>query len=148
MEIIVKTFHQLTTDELYEILKIRCAVFVVEQNCPYQDIDGTDKRALHLFLKDENGDIVSYLRIFEKDENTAQIGRVVTAVRRKGYGTQLLKEAMVQAKQHFGKSRIYLEAQTYALPFYSAQGFVPFGEEFLEDGIPHIRMKFEFQAKA
>ncbi len=144
MEIIVKTFQQLTTDELYEILKIRCAVFVVEQNCPYQDIDGIDKRALHLFLKDEKDDIISYLRLFEKDETTAHIGRVVTTVRRKGYGTLLLKEAMIQAKQHFGKSRIYLEAQTYALPFYAAQGFVPFGEEFLEDGIPHIRMKFEF----
>ncbi|MBR5305845.1 MAG: GNAT family N-acetyltransferase [Oscillospiraceae bacterium] len=144
MEIIVKTFQQLTTEELYEILKIRCAVFIVEQNCPYQDIDDTDKTALHIFLRDEKGAIISYLRLFEKDADTAHIGRVVTTVRRKGYGTMLLKEAVAQAKTHFGKSRIYLEAQTYALPFYSVQGFVPFGEEFLEDGIPHIRMMLEF----
>lgn len=144
MEIIVKTFQQLTTEELYEILKIRCAVFIVEQNCPYQDIDDTDKTALHIFLRDEKGAIISYLRLFEKDAATAHIGRVLTMQRGKGHGKAVLKAGIKAAEEIMGKKQIYLEAQSYATGFYEKEGFAVVGEEFLEDGIPHKPMMLVF----
>lgn len=141
MAMTVRTFEQLTVDELYEILELRSAVFVVEQNCVYQDVDGTDRRSLHVFLKDDSG-ILSYARVFAKDDHTVQIGRVVSRDRRRGYGRQVLQECMRQAEQYFHADTIYLEAQTYARPFYEAEGFRQISEEFLEDGIPHIGMQY------
>lgn len=139
MELKTKTFDRLSTGELYDILAARCAVFIVEQNCPYQDIDGTDRDAVHIWLEDE-GKIKAYLRVFEKDAATAQIGRVITLDRGKGFGRTVLKEGITACRETLGKSRIYLEAQCYATGFYEKEGFVCFGEEFLEDDIPHIRM--------
>ena len=142
MDIRVKTFSELTTEELYAILELRSAVFVVEQNCVYQDIDGVDRRSLHIFAEDGEG-ILAYARLFvkEDEENTVQIGRVVSKDRRKGYGTAVLEECIRQAEEHFHADEIFLEAQTYARPFYEKQGFVQVSEEFLEDGIPHIAMR-------
>ena len=145
MEITVKDFSQLTTSELYEILKMRCAVFIVEQNCPYQDIDGTDEGALHIFIR-EGGSMTAYLRVFEKDAATAHIGRVLTLQRGRGYGKAVLRAGIKAARETMGKSRIYLEAQTYAVPFYEKEGFESYGEEFLEDGIPHIRMMLDMNS--
>ena len=142
MELITRTFHQLSTAELYDIMVLRSEVFVVEQNCVYLDPDGIDKDSLHVFLRDEEG-ILAYARLFvkSKDPLTVQIGRVVSRVRRKGYGTVVLRECVRQAEDFFGAEEIILEAQTYARPFYEAEGFVQTSEEFLEDGIPHICMK-------
>ena len=142
MELITRTFHQLSTEELYDIMVLRSEVFVVEQNCVYLDPDGIDKDSLHVFLRDEEG-ILAYARLFvkSKDPLTVQIGRVVSGVRRKGYGTVVLRECVRQAEDFFGAEEIVLEAQTYARPFYEAEGFVQTSEEFLEDGIPHICMK-------
>lgn len=142
MDIRVKTFAELTTEELYAILELRSAVFVVEQNCVYQDIDGIDRRSLHIFAEDGEG-ILAYARLFvkEDEENTVQIGRVVSKERRKGYGTIVLEECIHQAEEYFHADEIFLEAQTYARPFYEKQGFVQVSEEFLEDGIPHIAMR-------
>ncbi len=143
MELIVRSFSQLATEELYDILRMRSEVFVVEQNCVYLDPDGTDKESLHVFLRDEEG-ILAYARLFVKNNDplTVQIGRVVSRVRRKGYGTIVLRECVRQAHEYFQAEEIILEAQTYAKPFYEAEGFVQTSEEFLEDGIPHICMKW------
>ena len=143
MELTVKSFGQLTCDELYEILQARTAVFIVEQNCPYQDIDGTDRQAVHIALRD-HAQLLAYLRVFSRDEHTAQIGRVLATERRKGYATTALKEGIRVAHEQLGKQAVYLEAQTYAMSLYAKEGFLPVSEEFLEDGIPHVAMRLEF----
>ena len=139
MELIVKKFEDLTVDELYDILRVRSEVFVVEQECIYLDIDGTDKRSVHVFLK-EDGRILACLRIFSINEDTVQIGRVLTSVRGRGFGRMILKEGIQAAKEHFHPEHIYLEAQTYAADFYGKEGFRVISEPFLEDGIPHVKM--------
>lgn len=151
-ELIIKHFSELTTNELYEILKLRVSVFVVEQNCPYQELDNLDLDAYHLFIKEENR-IIAYLRTFKLDEyknsyikgsapirDVALIGRVVSAERRKGHATTLLNAAVDLVKRNFCTSSIVLEAQVYAAQLYKKIGFVQTSEEFLEDGIPHIQM--------
>ena len=152
MEIVIKHFNELSTRELYDILKLRVSVFVVEQNCPYQELDDNDIHAHHLYIKDE-GRTLAYLRVFLNSEyknsylenaetiyNVAAIGRVVSSVRRKGYATTLLNEAIKLVKENFNTDSIILEAQVYAKELYEKVGFVQTTEEFLEDGIPHIQM--------
>ena len=139
----IKTFEQLNTYELYEILRVCAAVFVVEQNCAYQDVDGIDRRAVHAFLRDEDG-IRAYLRVFEKDEHTAQMGRMLTVERGAGLGGRLLKEGIRIARDVLKKESLYIEAQCYATGFYEREGFHITSEEFLEDGIPHVEMRLEF----
>ena len=140
MEFTTKHFTQLSTDELYELLKLRSAVFVVEQPCIYQDIDGKDKDAFHVFAMDENGAIKACGRFFEKDADTAYMGRVITVDRGTGMGAKLLKAGIEAVKANTDKKQIYLEAQSYAVGFYEKAGFVVIGEEFDEDGIPHKPM--------
>ena len=139
MELVIKTFEELSNIELYEILRIRSSVFVVEQNCVYQDIDGIDLTSLHFFLK-EDENICAYLRAFQKEEGVVQIGRVLTTKRGLGLGERLLKEAVETIKTTKKPSSIYLEAQTYATKFYEKAGFEVISKEFLEDGIPHVKM--------
>ena len=143
MELVVKTFDELNTRELYEILRVRAAVFVVEQECAYQDVDGIDPKAVHAFLQDENG-VQAYLRVFEKDERTAQMGRMLTVERGAGLGARLLKEGIRVAREVLKKDTLYIEAQSYATGFYEREGFKVTSEEFLEDGIPHVKMDLEF----
>lgn len=143
MELFVKSFQQLTAQELFEIYKARTAVFIVEQNCPYQDVDDTDLSALHLFLRDESG-IKAYLRVFEKDAGTAHIGRVLTTERSCGYGAEILKAGIGAAREIMKKDSIYLEAQSYATGFYEREGFRIISGEFLEDNIPHVQMILDF----
>ena len=140
MKFTTKHFTQLTTDELYELLKLRSAVFVVEQSCIYQDIDGKDKDAYHVFAKDENGSIKACLRFFAKDSETAYMGRVITVDRGTGMGAKLLKAGIEAVKEKTDKKQIYLEAQSYATGFYEKAGFKIIGEEFDEDGILHRPM--------
>ena len=141
MELSVKRFSELSTEELYEILKLRVNVFVVEQNCPYPELDDKDQRSLHVLLL-EGGELLAYLRVLPKGLSSEYVtlGRVVTARRREGLGTVVLKEGIRQAELAFGAEAIYLEAQVYAVPFYERQGFHRISEEFLEDGIPHVKM--------
>lgn len=143
MELVVKSFEELNIHELYEILRARQDVFVVEQACAYPDMDGLDLNAIHAFLRDETG-IKAYLRVFERDENTAQVGRMLTTQRGGGFGGVLLKEGVRIAKEVLKKPSVYLEAQTYAIGFYAREGFQVVSEEFLEDGIPHVKMQLEF----
>ena len=141
MELIAKPFDRLTARELYEIFKVRMSVFVVEQNCPYQEVDEADRHAYHLALW-EKGELVAYLRVVEQNvlRDEVTIGRVLSLRRRKGYASRLLAEGIRVAEEKLNADRIVIEAQTYAMPLYEKAGFVPVSEEFLEDGIPHVRM--------
>ncbi len=146
MERIVKHFSELTTEELMEIYRLRNAVFVVEQNCPYQDIDGWDPYAYHLWLQDENG-IRAYLRVLPQNTlyEDASLGRVISMKRRCGLATRLLQEGIALARERFGAKRLIIGAQTYACPVYEKVGFVRTDYEYMEDGIPHVRMIQEFE---
>lgn len=142
MEFKSKTFLELTTMQLFEILRARSRVFVVEQTCPFQDPDDADYESLHIFREDENGKIAAYMRVFPKhdEEGCVQMGRVLTIKRGAGLGGLILKEGIREARDRMEARKIYLESQTYATGFYAREGFETVGEEFLEDGIPHIGM--------
>ncbi len=141
MEIIVKKFHDMTVDELYQLIKLRTDVFVVEQNCVYSDLDNRDQEAIHVYMEDE-GRIVACLRIMDRGvaSEYVTIGRVVSAIRRQGIATSLLLKGIQVARERFSADQIYLEAQVYARSLYEKVGFRQISEEFLEDGIPHIKM--------
>lgn len=141
MQVHVKRFSELTTDELYDILKLRVSVFVVEQQCAYMEIDDMDQDAIHIFLTNEEG-IQAYLRVMNKTKQKehVSIGRVIAKKRRMGLGTKILTIGIQEAEKQFHADRIYLEAQTYAIGLYEKQGFETISEEFLEDGIPHVKM--------
>ncbi len=137
-----KFFDELTAAELYEILKARAAVFVVEQNCVYQDVDGVDYRSLHVFYESD-GCVTAYLRLFPKtdEEGTVQMGRVLTVQRGTGLGGVLLKDGIRLAREKMNARKIFLEAQCYAAGFYAREGFRTCSGEFLEDGITHVAME-------
>ena len=143
MKIVLKHFHELTIQELYNILQLRSEVFVVEQNCIYQDIDGKDQKAVHIFIK-ENKDVLAYSRVFNEGEyfENPSIGRVV--VKKEKRGTELGKKIMVEGakyiKETFTNKKIEISAQKYLKDFYGELGYEFTGNEYLEDGIPHIRM--------
>ncbi|MCT8339326.1 GNAT family N-acetyltransferase [Flavobacteriaceae bacterium TK19130] len=143
MEIIVKTFDQLGTDELYDLLQLRSEVFVVEQDCVYQDIDGKDRKALHV-IGVKKGKIIGYTRCFAPGDyfEEAAIGRVVVRMseRKYGYGHDIMNASMQAIKKYYGTETIKLSAQQYLSKFYEAHGFQKVGEGYLEDGIPHIAM--------
>ena len=143
MEVSVKTFDELTTEELYQILRLRSEVFVVEQDCVYQDLDNKDQKALHVIgIKD--GEIVAYTRIFKPGDyfDNVSIGRVVVGQnqRKYGLGKQIMQASLAAVDQKFPNKPIEISAQSYLLKFYTELGFNAFGEEYLEDGIPHMRM--------
>lgn len=141
METYIKPFQELTTDELYEIVKLRSAVFVVEQNCVYQDCDDKDQSTCHIWIA-EDEQIAAYLRVLPEDgEGVAVIGRVLAVKRRCGIGTRILQEGIRFVREHTDASEIQIHAQTYARGLYEKQGFEQYGDEFLEDGIPHIPMR-------
>ena len=144
MELVIKHFDELRTQELFEIFKLRVSVFVVEQNCPYQEVDDADKKAYHVYLKDETG-IQAYLRVLPKGVtfSEASIGRVIAVKRRCGLGSLILSEGIKAAKERFGAESIVIGAQAYARGLYEKAGFVQSSSEFLEDGIPHIKMTLQ-----
>ena len=139
----IKRFDELTLDELYDILQLRNEVFIVEQNCVYKDLDGKDRSAWHL-LAVEDGKLVAYTRILPPgvSYNDPAIGRVVTSPskRRSGLGRELMKRSIEACEKLFGTTSITLSAQVYLKSFYESFGFIVMGEEYLEDGIPHIEM--------
>lgn len=141
MEFTVKRFDELTVDELFEIYSLRVSVFIVEQNCPYQDVDEYDRSALHLTLRD-NGKILAYARVLPAGTvfDEVSLGRVIAVERRKGYGSRIVAEALRAARDRFGAGSVVIEAQTYAKKLYEKKGFVQVSDEFSEDGIPHIKM--------
>lgn len=143
MQIIVKTFNELSLEELYKILRLRAEVFVVEQDCVYQDIDNKDKNALHV-IGFKNDEVVAYTRCFKPGDyfTEASIGRVVVQEnqRQYGYGYDIMNASIKAIAEHFQTEKIKISAQTYLKTFYSNLGFENTGEEYLEDGIPHIAM--------
>ncbi len=141
MTVVAKRFQELTTDELYRLLKARVDVFVVEQQCPYPELDDRDQAAVHVWLE-ESGELFAYLRVMDRgvESEFASIGRVLTLRRRQGLGSRVLSEGIRVAAEVFGADTIYLEAQTYARPFYEKLGFRQASDPFPIDGIPHIRM--------
>jgi ElaA protein len=140
----IKNFGELSTDELYRIIKIRVDVFVVEQNCPYSDLDNNDQKAIHLWAENKDSEVLAYCRIFDKGikYSEASIGRVISAqkARRIGLGKQLMKYAVEIIENRCKTSEIRISAQDYLLKFYSEFGFRDTGKKYLEDGIPHTEM--------
>ena len=142
MQLIVKHFSELSVDELFAIYKLRVAVFVVEQKCPYQEIDEADRAAYHIWLQDEDG-IVAYARALPPGVTFAEasIGRVIAVKRRCGMGSRIVAAAVEMAREKFSAGKITIEAQVYARSLYEKAGFRQISDEFLEDGIPHIQMQ-------
>lgn len=144
MNFTIKRYDELTLDELYDIIKLRVDVFVVEQNCPYYELDGKDKMAYHVFCREEEK-MIAYLRVLDRGISfeTVSLGRVISLKRRCGLGTELLKTGIEVAKEKYNADKITIEAQTYAKKFYEGVGFVKISDEFMEDGIPHILMELK-----
>lgn len=142
----IKRFGELTTDELYDILKLRSEVFVVEQNCVYQDMDSRDKISYHLFLEDEE-EVIAYLRILPKGVSypEASIGRVLTkaAYRKKGLSRDMMNKAIDFIMNTMEEKKIRISAQAYLLKFYNSLGFEPVSDIYLEDGIEHMEMLYQ-----
>lgn len=136
-----KTFQELTTDELYELLRIRSEVFIVEQKCHYQDLDGDDQKSIHLWLT-EGDKVVAIARVCPAGAHLkdTSIGRVITIERGKGYGKQIMLHAIDTAVELFDASSIEIEAQVYAKGFYESVGFRQSSEPFILAGLPHIKM--------
>lgn len=140
---VVKKFSELSIEELYQILRLRSEVFVVEQDCVYQDLDNKDQISVHIFIKEKN-EIVAYTRIFKSGDyyKNPSIGRVV--VSKKDRGKELGKKIMISSidyiQENLKGDKIELSAQKYLDKFYKDLGFYKIGEDYLEDGIPHQRM--------
>lgn len=143
MKYVVKKFNELNTEELYAILQLRSEVFVVEQDCVYQDIDYKDQRAFHVIGIKENS-IVAYARVFDSGDyfEFPSIGRILVKKdqRKYKYGHELVQKSITYIENNFENTSILISAQKYLLKFYNNLGFLQQGEEYLEDGIPHIKM--------
>ncbi len=143
----IKTFEELSVHELYEIMRLRQEIFVVEQNCPFVDADNLDQPSMHIQGRDENGVLMSYTRILDKGvayPNYPSIGRVVNAQvsRGKGEGVRLMQYSIDQVRKRY-PGTIKIGAQCYLQRFYESLGFKDVGEHYLEDGIPHMVMTLE-----
>lgn len=140
----MKKFEELDVSELYEIMQARAAVFVVEQECAYQDLDGVDKEAYHVYLR-ENGELVAYLRVLDKGKrlDEVSVGRVISLKRGLGIGKRLMRAGLQVAKEKFGATIVKVGAQVQAKGFYESVGFRQVSGEYDEDGIPHIYMIYE-----
>ena len=143
MKILIKRFQELSLIELYELLQLRSEVFVVEQDCVYKDIDGKDEKPLHILGIKQNK-IIAYTRCFNAGDyfKEASIGRVVVknSERKYNYGNEIMKVSIEAIKTHYKTEIIKISAQVYLQKFYNQLGFKNIGEEYLEDGIPHIAM--------
>lgn len=144
MKFKAKNFDELTTAELYEILKARAEIFIMEQNINYQDMDNIDYRSRHFFLE-ENNKVIAYLRAFYKnnDKNTVQLGRVLTLTHGNGFGKILLERSIAEIKEYFNCEKIYIDSQIHAVGFYEKFGFHITSDEFLEEGIVHVSMELK-----
>jgi len=140
-----KRFSELTTKEFHDVIQLREEVFVVEQDCPYLDVDGKDIDALHVFGT-SGEQVIATARILPQgiSYDEVSIGRVVVSpnARGKGIGVELMKEVMYQIEKRFGAIPVRISAQTYLLKYYAEFGFQQEGEPYLEDNIPHIQMLY------
>lgn len=149
MELVVKTFDELSVRELHDILKLRTDVFVVEQECAYPEVDGLDLESLHVWLADDEDDpyggIAAYVRVLplHGEPGVAKIGRVIAARRGQGLGRRILEAGMDVARERLGATSAYLEAQVRASGFYEGCGFAVTSEPFDDAGIMHVQMRRE-----
>ncbi|MEQ6124450.1 GNAT family N-acetyltransferase [Pseudotenacibaculum sp. MALMAid0570] len=143
IDFVVKEFTELTAVEIYQMLRLRSEVFVVEQNCVYQDIDSKDQKAYHV-LGYKNNILIAYARIFDSGDyfQLPSIGRILVQEeeRKFKYGYELVAHSIQFIQNNFREKSILISAQTYLLKFYNSLGFIQQGEEYLEDGIPHMKM--------
>ena len=141
MQISTFSFTELSNQQLYQLLKLRVDVFVVEQACAYAELDNQDQHAIH-FLGTENNELVAYARVLEH-ENTVHLGRIVTplSVRQKGYGKQMITSALAYCKQHYTNKEVHISAQAQLKAYYEQYGFAQISDEYDWDGILHIDMK-------
>lgn len=147
METKFKHFQELTSEELYDLLALRVAVFVLEQNCPYQDLDGKDQKSFHLIKRNEKGELIATARVLPAgiSYEEVSIGRFVVAdaARKNGVGLAILKETMAFIRTEFGEVAVRISAQQHLTHFYAQVGFSPTGKKYLEDGIPHEEMIYK-----
>tara|TARA_B100000767_G_scaffold73181_1_gene69861 strand:+ start:368 stop:811 length:444 start_codon:yes stop_codon:yes gene_type:complete len=143
LKITTYTYQQLSKEKLYQIIRLRLEVFVLEQNCIYQDLDNKDQKAIHL-VGEEEGKVIAYTRLFKKGDyfENASIGRVIVKKesRKKDYGKIIMQKSIEELKNEHNEENIEISAQKYLIKFYDDLGFKKIGEEYLEDNIPHIKM--------
>ena len=142
MNLIAKYFNELTTTELYEILKARSEIFIMEQNILYQDMDDVDYESLHCFFVEDNK-VVAYLRAFYNEDNVVKLGRVLTLKHGNGIGKDLLEQSLIAIKEKMKCKKICMDAQKYAVGFYEKFGFKVTSEDFLEEGVIHNHMELK-----
>ena len=140
LKFFAKTFSELSAAELYEILKSRTEVFLLEQNIVCQDMDDVDYDCLHCFISDGKR-AVACLRAFVSGDGEVTIGRVVTLVRKKGLGRELMQKSIEEVKKHFSCNKLVVHAQTQAEGYYEKMGFVTVSDEFMEENVPHVMME-------
>ena len=142
----VKSFNELSLEEFHDIIALRIQIFVIEQDCPYQELDGKDKIAFHLFFKNTSNEVIAATRILPKGAayEEVSIGRVVVheSSRGTGLGNQLMADSMQFVKEKFGEVAVRLSAQKHLEKYYGNHGFTSTGKEYLEDGIPHVEMLY------
>ena len=144
MNLIAKKFEELDIAELYEILKARTEIFIMEQNIHYQDMDNVDYKSLHCFFMEENK-VIAYLRAFYQEDNNdiVRIGRVLTLRHRNGIGRELMEKSIVAIKEKMKCKKISMDAQKHAVGFYEKFGFQVVSDDFLEEGVVHVVMELE-----
>ena len=142
----VKSFQELSLEEFHDIIALRIQIFIIEQNCPYQEVDGKDKLAHHLFFKNEMDEIIAVTRILPQGISYEEvaIGRVVVHedYRGTGLGNQLMADSMNFVRDKYGEVPVRLSAQKHLENYYGNHGFKSTGKEYLEDGIPHLEMLY------
>lgn len=144
MNLIAKKFDELKLEELYEIIKARAEIFIMEQNIHYQDLDNVDYICLHCFFMEENK-VVAYLRAFYQDDtcDIVKIGRVLTLKHGNGIGRELMEKSIAAIKEKMKCKKIYIDAQKHAVGFYEKFGFKSITNDFLEEDIAHVGMELE-----
>lgn len=144
MNFVAKNFGELSLTELYEILKARSQIFILEQNMHCQDMDGIDFEARHFFLE-ENGKVLAYLRAFYTDDSKSvvKIGRVLSITHGVGLGADIMKRAIADIKKNMKCQILSLNSQKSAIGFYEKLGFKTVSDEFLEEGVIHLKMQLE-----
>lgn len=142
MKFTAKWFDELSSGEIYEILRVRSQIFIVEMKMHCLDADGVDYVARHFFLE-EDGRIVAYLRAFYTDDKSVRIGRVLSVTHGIGLGADVMRRALADIKATMPCERLWLDSQTYASGFYEKLGFRAVSDEFIEAGVPHVRMEWD-----
>lgn len=142
MEFLSKSFSELTTTELYELLKSRMEVFLLEQGIVCLDLDGVDYVSTHFFLKDGER-VIAYLRAYSTESGVLRLGRVLTLIRGKGHGRLLMEKTISDIRKNSSYKKISLHAQKHAKEFYEKFGFEVTSDDFLEEGVVHVAMELD-----